>query len=125
VDDIGHVISLDVPHSPEDYVHRIGRTARAAASGRASMFATQPDTKTVRDIEGIIRKNIPRAEVPENDPVFAEALERFEERQRDPGPPQPGHGTSKKRQGAAATPRHARAHRKTQAGPRGSTKPPR
>ncbi len=39
VAEIGHVVNFDLPHVPEDYVHRVGRTARAAASGRASTFS--------------------------------------------------------------------------------------
>jgi ATP-dependent RNA helicase RhlE len=77
VEDIGHVINFDLPHSPEDYVHRIGRTARAGASGRASTFVTERDEETVRAIERIIRMPVPRAEVPRQDAVFREALESF------------------------------------------------
>ena len=47
VEEIGHVINFDLPHSPEDYVHRIGRTARAGASGRASTFATEDDGERI------------------------------------------------------------------------------
>jgi ATP-dependent RNA helicase RhlE len=78
VEDIGHVINFDLPHSPEDYVHRIGRTARAGASGRASTFVTERDEETVRAIERIIRMPVPRAEVPRQEAVFREALESFE-----------------------------------------------
>ena len=78
VEDIGHVINFDLPHSPEDYVHRIGRTARAGASGRASTFVTERDEETVRAIERIIRMPVPRAEVPRQDAVFREELEAFE-----------------------------------------------
>ncbi len=78
VDDVGHVINFDLPHSPEDYVHRIGRTARAGASGRASTFVTARDEETVHAIERIIRMPLPRAEVPREDPAFREELEAFE-----------------------------------------------
>jgi ATP-dependent RNA helicase RhlE len=78
VDDVGHVINFDLPHSPEDYVHRIGRTARAGASGRASSFITERDAETVRAIERIIRMPLPSAEVPREDPVFLEEQEAFE-----------------------------------------------
>ncbi|MFY0564833.1 DEAD/DEAH box helicase [Archangium lansingense] len=78
VEDVGHVINFDLPHSPEDYVHRIGRTARAGASGRASTFVTERDEETVRAIERIIRMPVPRAEVPRQDPVFREELETFQ-----------------------------------------------
>ncbi|WP_257450134.1 DEAD/DEAH box helicase [Archangium lipolyticum] len=83
VDDIGHVINFDLPHSPEDYVHRIGRTARAGASGRASTFVTERDEETVRAIERIIRMELPRAEVPREDSVFLEELEAFRSGRED------------------------------------------
>jgi ATP-dependent RNA helicase RhlE len=78
VEDVGHVINFDLPHAPEDYVHRIGRTARAGASGRASTFVTERDEEAVRAIERIIRMNLPRAEVPREDAAFIEALEEFQ-----------------------------------------------
>jgi ATP-dependent RNA helicase RhlE len=83
VDDIGHVINFDLPHSPEDYVHRIGRTARAGASGRASTFITERDEETVAAIERIIRMRLPRVEVPREDPAFLAELEAFRARHED------------------------------------------
>ena len=43
IDDIGLVINYDVPHDPEDYIHRIGRTARANADGVAITFVCEPE----------------------------------------------------------------------------------
>ena len=60
IDNIGHVINYDLPYTPEDYVHRIGRTARMAAVGRATSFATAADTQSVRAIETILGQSIPR-----------------------------------------------------------------
>ncbi|SEM80430.1 ATP-dependent RNA helicase RhlE [Stigmatella aurantiaca] len=85
VEDIGHVINFDLPHSPEDYVHRIGRTARAGASGRASTFVTERDEETVRAIERITQMSLPRAEVPREDAVFLEELEEFQARKEESG----------------------------------------
>lgn len=85
VEDIGHVINFDLPHSPEDYVHRIGRTARAGASGRASTFVTGRDEETVRAIERITQMDLPRAEVPREDAVFREELEEFQARKEEEG----------------------------------------
>jgi ATP-dependent RNA helicase RhlE len=111
VEDIGHVINFDLPHSPEDYVHRIGRTARAGASGRASSFATAMDTERVKAVERIIRTRIPRAEVPRSDEVFVAELSRYQASQKDPGPPPPGHGQSTRGPGQPPG-RHARTHPK-------------
>ena len=59
---IGLVVNYDLPDNPEDYVHRIGRTGRAGASGRAVTFALQEQERDVRDIERTMRLTIPRAE---------------------------------------------------------------
>jgi ATP-dependent RNA helicase RhlE len=54
VDDIEHVINYDFPRSPEDYVHRIGRTARLEASGKATTFVTGGDRALLRDLERLV-----------------------------------------------------------------------
>ncbi|AKF80638.1 DEAD/DEAH box helicase [Myxococcus fulvus 124B02] len=109
VEDVGQVINYDLPHSPEDYVHRIGRTARAQASGVASTFATSRDKHVVAEIERIMRGQIPRVPVPREDPVFQEAWTRFLASQKDPGPAQKDSGASP---GKAQQGRHARTHGK-------------
>ncbi|HUW59171.1 MAG TPA: DEAD/DEAH box helicase [Planctomycetota bacterium] len=58
VADIEHVINYDFPRSPEDYVHRIGRTARVEASGRATSFVTQADRGYVAQLERHVGKKI-------------------------------------------------------------------
>jgi ATP-dependent RNA helicase RhlE len=70
VAEIGHVVNFDLPHVPEDYVHRIGRTARASASGRASSFAAPEEADLLHGIEKFTRARIPRAEVPRGSPGF-------------------------------------------------------
>lgn len=64
IDHIGHVINYDLPYTPEDYVHRIGRTARMAAVGRATSFATAADARSVEAIETILGRSIPRPSGP-------------------------------------------------------------
>jgi ATP-dependent RNA helicase RhlE len=61
---ISHVINYDVPQQPEDYVHRIGRTGRAAATGDAYTFMSTDEIAMVRTIERIIGQQIPRISVP-------------------------------------------------------------
>lgn len=61
VANIGHVINYDLPHTPEDYVHRIGRTARMKAVGSAISFVTAEDSQHIRDIEKLLCQSIPRA----------------------------------------------------------------
>lgn len=58
IDDISHVINFDLPNVSEDYVHRIGRTARAGASGIAISFCDIEEKAFLRDIEKLIGKKI-------------------------------------------------------------------
>ena len=58
---LGHVVNFDVPLAPEDYVHRIGRTARAKASGDALTFVSSDEEPLIRKIEYTIGKKIDRA----------------------------------------------------------------
>ncbi|MBL8132952.1 MAG: DEAD/DEAH box helicase [Anaerolineae bacterium] len=62
VDDVTHVINFDLPYEPESYVHRIGRTARAGASGIAFSFVDGEEFKLLRDIERLIRVSVPVAD---------------------------------------------------------------
>ncbi|MDR4479221.1 MAG: DEAD/DEAH box helicase [Nitrospira sp.] len=62
VANIAHVINYDVPNSPEDYVHRIGRTARMRTTGRATTFVTTEDQEQLRAIERLLGQAVPRAE---------------------------------------------------------------
>jgi ATP-dependent RNA helicase RhlE len=57
---VSHVINYDVPLNPEDYVHRIGRTGRASATGAARMLAAPEDAGAVRAIERLIKQTIPQ-----------------------------------------------------------------
>jgi ATP-dependent RNA helicase RhlE len=59
VDGVSHVINYDLPHVPESYVHRIGRTARAGAEGVAIAFCAGDERSLLRDIEKTIRQSIP------------------------------------------------------------------
>ena len=76
VAEIGHVVNFDLPHVAEDYVHRVGRTARAAASGRASSFASPEERDLLRGIERLTRVELPRAELPRGATTFTAELER-------------------------------------------------
>jgi ATP-dependent RNA helicase RhlE len=60
VKDVGLVINFDLPNEPEAYVHRIGRTARAGAEGRAVSFCSEDELEFLREIEKIIKMPIPR-----------------------------------------------------------------
>jgi ATP-dependent RNA helicase RhlE len=57
-------VNFDVPGSPEDYVHRVGRTARADATGEAFLFVCPQEENDLRGIERAIGKRLPRVTVP-------------------------------------------------------------
>lgn len=60
VKDVGLVVNFDLPNEPEAYVHRIGRTARAGAEGRAVSFCSEDELEYLREIEKVIKMPIPR-----------------------------------------------------------------
>lgn len=64
VEDIGMVVNYDVPHDPEDYIHRIGRTARAAATGSAVTFVNEEEQGKFHAIEKFIEREIRKADLP-------------------------------------------------------------
>src|SRR6516164_2860790 len=61
IPDVSHVLNFDLPHHPDDYVHRIGRTGRAGRSGSAITIVTPADHKAVAAIEKLIGQSIPWA----------------------------------------------------------------
>ncbi|HSK00399.1 MAG TPA: DEAD/DEAH box helicase [Kofleriaceae bacterium] len=62
IDDVTHVINFDIPEVPETYVHRIGRTARAGATGMALSFCDAEERADLRAIEKLTRQQIPVVE---------------------------------------------------------------
>ncbi len=64
---LGHVINFDVPHVSEDYIHRVGRTARAEATGSAFTFVSPEEEGELRQIEKVLGKRLPRVTVPDFD----------------------------------------------------------
>ena len=62
VDDVTHVVNFDLPNIPETYVHRIGRTARAGASGIAISFCEEEERPFLVDIERLTKQHIPRVD---------------------------------------------------------------
>ena len=66
IDDVTHVVNYDIPDNPEDYVHRIGRTARAGKEGRAITFVAKEEQHLVKAIENFGRTHIEEKDVPES-----------------------------------------------------------
>jgi superfamily II DNA/RNA helicase len=79
VEGISLVINFDVPPDPEDYIHRIGRTARAETTGTAITFVNEKDQRKFSFIENLIGKEIPRMTLPEDfgeGPVYSPGIKR-------------------------------------------------
>jgi ATP-dependent RNA helicase RhlE len=81
---LGHVVNFDVPAVPDDYIHRVGRTARAEATGTAFSLVSPEEEADVRAIERAIERRLPRVTVPDFD--YHKAPEP-----RDHTPRRPGH----------------------------------
>jgi len=67
VEALGHVVNFDVPEVAEDYIHRVGRTARAEATGEAFTFVAPEEEGDLRRIEHAIGKRLPRVTLPDFD----------------------------------------------------------
>jgi ATP-dependent RNA helicase RhlE len=74
---LSHVVNFDVPNLPEDYIHRVGRTARAGATGEALTFASREEQDELRAIERRVGKPIPRRRL-EGFDYESKPAERFE-----------------------------------------------
>jgi ATP-dependent RNA helicase RhlE len=77
VEALDHVVNFDVPNVPEDYIHRVGRTARAGATGEAYTFVSPEEESDVRSIERAVGRSLPRRTLEDFD-YSAESAERFE-----------------------------------------------
>ena len=71
IDDITLVINYDAPRDAEDYIHRIGRTARAGREGRAVTLISERDVPALNSIERLMKEKIPRAALPEGLKTFS------------------------------------------------------
>jgi ATP-dependent RNA helicase RhlE len=94
--ELGHVINFDVPMVPEDYVHRVGRTARASATGDAITFVAADEEKYFAQIEKVLGKRLDRAKTPALPPVAANPVRYTDDvpgaqRPRSPRPPRNAH----------------------------------
>jgi len=98
VDGVTHVINFEIPDEPESYVHRIGRTARAGASGVALSFCDADERGSFRDIERLIRAQVP---VVTDHPFVGVAAPADEPRERSSfgRPGRPAYGRSRSGRG--------------------------
>jgi ATP-dependent RNA helicase RhlE len=77
VEELGHVVNFDVPHQPEDYIHRVGRTARAEQTGDAFTFVAPDEEGDLRAIERAVGHKLLRVTLPDFD-YARRPTERFE-----------------------------------------------
>jgi ATP-dependent RNA helicase DeaD len=77
VERISHVLNYDIPHDPESYVHRIGRTGRAGRSGSALLFVTPRERHLLNSIERVTRQKLIEDHLPSVEDVNAQRVEKF------------------------------------------------
>ncbi|MFZ3306733.1 MAG: DEAD/DEAH box helicase [Mycobacterium sp.] len=77
VERISHVLNYDIPHDPESYVHRIGRTGRAGRSGAALLFVSPRERHLLNSIEKVARQKLTEAHLPSVDDVNAQRVAKF------------------------------------------------
>jgi ATP-dependent RNA helicase DeaD len=77
VERISHVLNYDIPHDPESYVHRIGRTGRAGRSGTALLFVSPRERHLLNSIERVTRQKLVESQLPSVDDVNAQRVEKF------------------------------------------------
>jgi ATP-dependent RNA helicase RhlE len=89
IEQLPHVVNFDLPNVPEDYVHRIGRTGRAGATGEAISLVSREEEPLLRDIERLIKRPIPRLAIANYEPAAGAAHDL------DQRPPRSAHGGRK------------------------------
>ena len=117
VDDVTHVVNYDITHEPETYMHRIGRTGRAGATGHAIAFCNREEVSFLKAIERMLRKPVPVKETlwgAAAEPSLADGADREDRPQRNGGgrqqgqPRQQGYANQGRQNGpASARPRTA------------------
>jgi superfamily II DNA/RNA helicase len=120
---VSHIFNFDVPHHADDYVHRIGRTARAGRTGTAISIVTPLDTKSVIAIEKLIGLTIPRVEgQPAAGTDATDDTEQPREHRSREGSREGSRGGRKPRR--EREPRHAKGGRHNNAKPQDNTSKP-
>ena len=112
IPDVSHVINFDLPQDGEDYVHRIGRTARAGASGDAISFACEGYAYHLMDIQEYIGYELPRAAITEE--LLATPLPPVKRQRTESRHPHNKHGSGRSSTGSDSNQRrkHSRPRRK-------------
>ncbi len=122
IDDLPHVVNFDLPQTPEDYVHRIGRTGRAGASGVAISLVCPEEAYALSELENFLKRQIPRVADTGYEPVSLKVVDA-------PKKHLPNKTTGKKdfrhtKKPSAKTPKAGSEPRKPQRAPRRGSKRP-
>jgi len=106
IDQLPHVVNYDLPNVPEDYVHRIGRTGRAGATGEAVSLVCVDEHQMLKDIEKLIKQTLPRHVIPGFEPDMNAKAQPIQLRSGAPGHAnrggRPGGGRGGQGQGRSA-----------------------
>ncbi|HEX7970991.1 MAG TPA: helicase-related protein, partial [Thiobacillus sp.] len=113
IDQLPQVVNFELPNVPEDYVHRIGRTGRAGATGSALSLVDDEELAYLRDIEKLIKRSIVRVEI---EPGFVPPAKA--DLMSDERPPRPPQGRGGQRQAQNAGQRQGQNARQGQSGNR-------
>ncbi|WP_321787191.1 DEAD/DEAH box helicase [Paraburkholderia sp. J94] len=104
IDQLPHVVNYDLPNVPEDYVHRIGRTGRAGATGEAVSLVCVDEHQLLKDIEKLIKRAVPQEVIPGFEPDPNAKPEPIQRRGQQQGRGQrQGQGQSQQGQGRGAS----------------------
>jgi len=109
IEELPHVVNYDLPNVPQDYVHRIGRTGRAGASGEALSLVCVDEHEYLRDIEKLIKRTLPRVVVPGFEPNPHERPQPIVQRQGRGNASAPRAAVSRNRPASKRPPRAATA----------------
>jgi ATP-dependent RNA helicase RhlE len=93
IEELPIVVNFELPYSPEDYLHRIGRTGRAGSSGEAISLVDPEEHRLLADIERLLKRSIPRSREPL--PDGSPSRERPRDRDRAPQSPRARERSSK------------------------------
>jgi len=109
IDDLPLVVNYELPHVPEDYIHRIGRTGRAGASGEAISFVAPEEEKYLSEIEKLLKKKVTLLAVDGFDVSAARERTAGSTSHARPGRERAAHGDGRRDSAAGSEPRRERA----------------
>jgi ATP-dependent RNA helicase RhlE len=110
IDELPHVVNFELPHVPEDYVHRVGRTGRAGNEGSAVSLVSTEERDLLRSIERLIQQDIPKEIISERESGLPAAKPQHRARERSAHPGARRRGSWLDRQGASRSRKGRRTH---------------